>query len=525
LKRTRRKKVLGLAVGERSLLAAEVVGAGEQPQVTAVGELMYPEGVSVTSTEELAKLLSAFLREHGFTARQAVIGLPAKWLVVRPKEVPPADAQTVTEMLRLSAESEFPTDIKDLVYDFAGSVGDAQAKSVLMMATPRKYVDAAVALCDAARLQPVAVTSSAVALGEATGRTMAKDPLVLAVSPAGAEMTVQTGAASSAIRHLRGPDPQPPFVSELRRAMLTVANGHAGRELILWDGAGIDAAHLGENLGITVRAGDLPALGVQAPATSTNGTGRKYAAAVALGLAGVGLGDESVDFLHPRLAAPKEQRIPRWAITGGLAVLVLLAICAYAYVDLQAQRTKLADLQAKYDSQKTQLSTAEAFVSKVSFAQAWHGGNPRYLACLQDLTTAVPEDLQTYMTSVVIHDAPKPQQNSGSAKPKVAPPSEVRPLTVQIFGKTENQERINLLLGRLQHAPTFTDVRLGNSSANARERNWAFTITMNYVPPKAAPGRGGTAALGCVPPAGGNALSAFRPQPRASVPRDKPPAQ
>jgi Tfp pilus assembly protein PilN len=488
LKATRRKKVLGIALGERSLMAAEVVAAGEQPQVTAVGELVYPEGVSVTSTEELAKLLAGLLRERGFTARQAVIGLPAKWLVVRPKEVPPADAQTVTEMLRLSAESEFPSDIKDLVYDFAGTLGNAQAKSVLMMATPRKYIDAAVALCDAARLQAVAVTSSAVALGEATARTMAKDPLVLAVSPAGAEMTVQTGSAASAIRHLRAPDPQPPFVSELRRAMLTaVSNGRASRELILWDGAGIDASGLGEDLGMPVRSGDLPALGVQAPATSSNGSGRKYAAAVALGLTGVGLGDESVDFLHPRLAPPKEQRVPRWAVTGGLAVLVLVALGIFMYVDLQTKRADLSKLQSQYQAQEPQLKTAEAFVSKVSFAQAWHGGNPRYLACLQDLTNAVPEDLQTYMTSVVIHEAPKPQQTSGTAKPKVAPAGEVRPLQVQIFGKTENQERINLLLGRLQHTPTFTDVRLGNSSANARERNWTFTITMNYVPPKATP--------------------------------------
>jgi Tfp pilus assembly protein PilN len=489
LKPTRRKKVLGIALGERSLMAAEVVTAGEQPQVTAVGELVYPEGIAVTSTEELAKLLAGLLRERGFTARQAMIGLPAKWLVVRPKEVPPADVQTVTEMLRLSAESEFPSDIKDLVYDFAGTVGDAQAKSVLMMATPRKYIDAAVALCDAARLQAVAVTSSAVALGEATARTMAKDPLVLAVSPAGAEMTVQSGSAASSIRHLRAPDPQPPFVSELRRAMLTVSNGHAGRELILWDGAGIDAGHLGENLGMPVRSGDLPALGVQAPATSANGSGRKYAAAVALGLAGVGLGDESVDFLHPRLAPPKEQRVPRWVITAGLAVLVLVSLGVWGYVDLQTKQTNLSKLQDQYHAEESRLKTAEAFVTKVSFAQAWHGGNPRYLACLQDLTNAVPEDMQTYMTSVVIHEAAKPQQASGTntAKPKVPAANEVRPLTVQIFGKTENQERINLLLGRLQHAPAFTDVRLGNSSANARERNWSFTITMNYVPPKATP--------------------------------------
>jgi Tfp pilus assembly protein PilN len=484
LKRTRRKKVIGLAVGERSLMAAEIIVTGDQQLVSAVGELVYPQGVSISSTDELAKVLAVFLRDGGFSARQVVIGLPAKWLVVRPKEVPPADEATVTGILRLAAESDFPSDLKDLVFDFAGGVGDARAKSVLLMATPRKYVDAAIALCDAARLTPVAITSSAVALGEATGRTMAKDPLVLAVSPSGSEMTAQTGSASSAIRHLRGPEPQPPFVSELRRAMLTLANGDAKREIILWDGAGIDTASLNNSLGVTVRSGDLPALGVQTPATSANGEGRRFAAAVALGLSGLGSTAESVDFLHPRLAPPKEQRIPRWAMIAGIVVVFLLAVGFYAYSNLQAQRAKLASEQARYDEQKGRLAVAEAFVAKVSFAQAWHGGNPRYLACLQELTVAVPEDMQTYLTSVVLHEVPKPPPTGGNTKAKTAPQSDVQPLTVQIYGKTSDQGRVTTLLEHLQHVPNFKEPTVTNSNVNPRERTWSFTITMTYVQPK-----------------------------------------
>jgi hypothetical protein len=61
LKRSRRKKVLGLAIGDRSILAAEVV-AGERPDVTQIGELIYPEGVSPSTPELLGKLLGDFLR-------------------------------------------------------------------------------------------------------------------------------------------------------------------------------------------------------------------------------------------------------------------------------------------------------------------------------------------------------------------------------------------------------------------------------------------------------------------------------
>lgn len=463
-----------------------MIVAGEQPTVTAVGELPYPEGVNVNTPPELAKALTAFLRDKGFTARQAVIGLPAKWLVVRPKEVPPSDATTVTEMLRLAAETEFPTDIKDLVFDFTGTVGDMQAKSVLLMATQRKFVDAATALCDAARLTPVSVTSSGVALGEATGRVMARDPLVLAVGPGGAEMTSQVGAASSAIRHLRAPDPQPAFTSELRRALLTLGSGKNGRELILWDGAGLDAGQLRENLGVSVRSGDLPDLGVSTPATSANGEGRKYAAAVALGLAGIQGDPDTVDFLHPRLAPPKQQRIPRWALTAALSVIVIIALAVWAYSDLQNLRAKLASDQSKYKAESPRLALAEDFVNKVSFAQAWHGGNPRYLACLQDLTVAIPEDYQTYVTNIVIQEVPKPAVTSSSTKAPKAAANETRPLSVHLFGKTGDHDKVSRLLSQLQLVPTFTDVTLTNSNANPRERDWSFAITFTYTPPKAA---------------------------------------
>lgn len=487
MKRTRRKKVLGLALGERSLLAAEVIVAGEQPAVTAVGELVYPEGASVTAPEALARLLADFLKDKGFTARQAVIGLPAKWLVVRPKEVPPADAPTVTEMLRLAAESEFPTDIKDLVYDFTGCVNDQQAKTVMMVATPRKYVDAAEALCEGARLTPVAVTSSGVALGEATGRVMARDPLVLAVGPGGAEMTSQSGACSSAIRYLRAPDPQPAFASELRRALLTLGSVKNGRELIVWNGADLDTRELGENLGVTIRSGDLPNLGVSTPATSANGEGRKYAAAVALGLAGIQGTGESIDFLHPRLAPPQKQRVPRWALSAGLAVVLLIVLSIWAYLDLQGIQARLAADQARYNAESDRLAIDKKFVEKVSFAQAWHGGNPKYLGCLQDLTVALPEDYLTYVTSITIQEAAKPLASSSTNKPEKSAASDTRPLTVHLAGKTSDHDRVSNLAKQLQQVPTFSDVTLSTSNSNVRERDWSWAITFTYTPPKANP--------------------------------------
>jgi Tfp pilus assembly protein PilN len=491
LKPPRRKKVLGLAIGDRSILVAEVV-AGEQPQVTRLGELAYPEGVSPSTPELLGKLLGDFLREREFTARVAMVGLPARWLVVRPKEVPPADVATVTGVLRLAAEAEFPTDIKDLVFDFAGTIDSAEAKSVLLMATPQKYVDAAVLLCETARLKAVGVTSSAVALGEATGRSMSNDALVLSLGPTGGEMTSQNGNSSSAIRHLRPPSPQPPFVSEVRRALLTLSGGKTGRDLIVWDGAGLGAGYLGDNLGVNVRQGDLPALGVNTSAMSANGEGRKFAAAVALGLAGIGLGERSVDFLHSRLAPPKAQRVPRWVPWAVIAGVLLVGSIIYGIVDIKNQRADLDSLQSQYDNEKANVAVAEAFVAKVSFAQAWHGGDPRYLACLRDLTAAIPEDGTTYATSLTLHEIVRPANGQTASNASAAAKllqGDSHQLSAQLSGKTSDNRSANAVQERLQQVKTFTDVRIvaTSSNNNSREHDVTFSITWTYTPPKRVP--------------------------------------
>ena len=123
-------KVLGVAIGERSLLVAEVV-AGDRPEVKRLAEFVYPEGISPHKPEELGTALAEFLRENKFSAKSAVFGLPARWLVVKAKEVPPADPSTLANLLRLQAEGEFSSELKDLVYDYAADTSLGYPKSVL----------------------------------------------------------------------------------------------------------------------------------------------------------------------------------------------------------------------------------------------------------------------------------------------------------------------------------------------------------------------------------------------------------
>src|ERR1700722_13927137 len=78
LKVLRQNKVIGLAIGERSLLAAELT-AGDKPAARQLAEFVYPDGVSTQNPDALGKALGEFLSANGFTAKTAVVGLPARW--------------------------------------------------------------------------------------------------------------------------------------------------------------------------------------------------------------------------------------------------------------------------------------------------------------------------------------------------------------------------------------------------------------------------------------------------------------
>ena len=99
-------KVLGLAVGQKSILVAEVSTKGGRFAVNRVGEFTFPEGVSMGAPEKIGRALGEFLKASGFSARGAVIGLPAKRLLTRRKEIPPASPEIAANTATKQAEPE-----------------------------------------------------------------------------------------------------------------------------------------------------------------------------------------------------------------------------------------------------------------------------------------------------------------------------------------------------------------------------------------------------------------------------------
>jgi len=477
-------------LGEKSLLAAEIIAGEQSPQVKRLAEMVYPEGITLSQPAELAKAMAHFLKDNEIGSRVAVIGIPLKWIVVKPKEVPPADDATVAQLLRLEAEAEFSVELKDLVYDFAGAPASGGAtRNVLLAATPKKYIDAIETFCEGARLQPLAITPSALALASVTGASVKRDVLVLSVGSAGSELSSNRQSMATAIRSLRSATPQPAFVSELRRAVSTLGTPGGESEMVLWDGAGLDAGNLEKQLGVTVRPGDLHSLGVDTSAAGINGQGAKFAAAVALAICAINETGPAIDFLHSRLAPPKQHRIPRWAYLAAGTALVLIVMGILGFSDLSAKDQEVNDLNAKIAGRQKQVDAAADFVGKATLAQYWHGGDLRYLSCMRDVESVIPEDGQTYAINLELRaQVPSinlPDKQPGA--PPVLPTSDERTLLVTLQGHTANMESVTALVDRMHRNPNvFKDVKIGSGQKVPRTNEWLFSITFGYAPPKLA---------------------------------------
>src|SRR5205814_9150368 len=106
--------VLGLAVGERSIIAAEISIGRDRKQVKRTAAFIFPADASLEKPEELGTSLAQFLRQNNFSTSRAVIGVPARWLMARDKDIPPATPEAAASTLRLQAERR--SSAEDLIF-------------------------------------------------------------------------------------------------------------------------------------------------------------------------------------------------------------------------------------------------------------------------------------------------------------------------------------------------------------------------------------------------------------------------
>jgi hypothetical protein len=515
---------LGIAVGERTLKLAELgpsAAARGRWEVRRAAEFELPAapGAAAAAPSEdpagVAAALGRFLKDNGFTAGRAVVGVPARWVVSRDRELPPSAPEQAADALRLQAERLFSAEPRELVFDYAGNPSADGPRNVLLVGMPRRQLERVVGWLREAGVRVLAVTPTTLALAASSSPPGSPvDGLLLNLSRGEVEVSSSDGGVPRLLRHLpvRGSDlasangtrgsGMAALAGEIKRVVSLAPRGPGGgdgavegvqgpRAVVLWDGVGLDAreeAELARHAGVEIKAQpDLSTMGVTVALAAPGAAARPAAdaasmgPAVALALAAAGRASLAVDFLHSKLTPRKARRVGRrgaWAVS---VVGVLAALGLALAWDLSSSRSAVDAMRAKLAEIGPNVVVAEQTADRVESAAGWFDARPPALECLRELTLAFPDGGErVYVTSFSFRG------DSGRG---------------QIGGRSSDQRHVLALLDRMKANTRFADVKLLDiRHAGGESREHSFSLSFAFAdaagpaagaapPPAPTPGR------------------------------------
>ncbi len=390
-----RRRHLGVAVGQRLVVAAEVEAAGGARRVRRVEQFALPEDLSWEEPGKVGELLGAWLRKSGL-ARDAVVGISARWLVTARHELPPAEREALVGLLRLAAERAFSLPREQLLCDYASAPPENTAGEALLVGARRERVEAAIEAVRAGGCRVRAVTATAAVLAH-VGSPL-PDSVTARLEDDGAEITLTRSASLRAIRHVafspEDTDPTRALHLGIRSVLANVPS--AIEQVRLYGSSALNEASVS---GLCVRLGleperdpPLPVEGLEEAAAQAELPAGRVVPAVALGLAGFERTLIPFDLSEPRLARRPERRWSRVAGWAAFVVVVLLAALGALALDRRAISREVAELRARRQSVEPSLESARRLVETVSTARGWYDQRPPFLDCLRAITLAFPEE-------------------------------------------------------------------------------------------------------------------------------------
>lgn len=470
------KKILGLALVPDGALAAQIILEGGTARIVHLAEFITPDGLTMEKPAEFGRALGAFLRSHGIHTRETVLGLPARKLLSRRKEVPPANYQNTVASLRLVAETEFAAESHRIMVDFAGTPSSSSASHVLLFATENETIAQAQKIAESAGLRLAAITSTSAALAATVVSTKGSENVVITLHRTGAEAVVSRDQIPTQIRHIPATDDSPEdadrLAGEIRRTLASLPHNGTVPSITLWGGRKTLGESLAKKLNLTFAQPKMSRL--TTPLAEEN---RKFAPALALGLAWFESTHLPVNFLKSRLAPQKKADNRRRIMWASAAAIFIAGITLIGIVDMQQKTSQLEFLQKKIADNTATAKRAQAAADRLKTARSWTAQNPTCLSALRDLTNLFPEDATLYATSFNY----KPEKVIIPNNKRGAEQSEVTTLTVQLAGKAASEQQVLALLDKLKDSKLFYDPKLLElRNATRGSRQVAFSLTFTY---------------------------------------------
>ena len=85
----KRKSMLAVVIGEKAITFQQRHSTPKEVAASQAASLVLPPAFTWDKPGDLAQKIKALLRENDIAERTAIVGLPSRWVLVKPMQLPP----------------------------------------------------------------------------------------------------------------------------------------------------------------------------------------------------------------------------------------------------------------------------------------------------------------------------------------------------------------------------------------------------------------------------------------------------
>jgi Tfp pilus assembly PilM family ATPase len=336
-----------------------------------------------------------------------LVGVGRDNVQIKLMSLPPAPAAELPDLVRFQAEREFSALGPDSALDFIPISGDEKTPNqVLALALNPAGMAEASEVCQALNLEPdrLPVRGCAAAALVTRAAVIPANQVALIVNPFAdeADLSVQADDKVILLRTVRLPDPseaiarQRALLGEIRRTIAAVRQQLTDRQVDTVILCGNEASIVGSRnltdeleLPVTVidPATQAPT-GLSSKGVPPESLGR-FAAVLGMALSEAERRAPIVDFAHVRKQLEARRFSSVHVLAAAAAVLGLLGLGAYLWMQLAEPARELAELQNKIHDVESQAETLKDVTARATATNRWLATDVNYLDELVQLARGV----------------------------------------------------------------------------------------------------------------------------------------
>lgn len=426
------KNTLGLVITEDKIAAAQVEFSAGSCRVMRCGEFEFDGKTSPDNLPRYSDKFREFLKDNGFKAYKAVVGIPAKYLLITSVDVPPVkNPEQRNEIVKIGLERKSKFELSEIAFDYYWP-GNGDQSQAAVLSTMKKYTDGITKFLSDCRIVTLCITGSSVGIDLETSPEIACNVIIY---PYAVEAVIFEEKKLKAIKHFSSKEGISQLPSEISKNLPWIAGENAKTKLYLFD-------YGSQNGSLTAKLqGSFEQTEVLVRSKERNSTSGGMLCELAAKLVENAVSGRKIqiDLLHGHAYENKQDKLyrkiaPKIAIAG----IVLLVFVGLFLLKWYFDNKEITRLQQQISSISAEAAEAKNIIDRVGFAKSWFGSEPQYLEILRQLTLSFPQQGNVWLSTMAVDES----------------------LNQVITGKATREESVLDLLDNLNKNTAFENVKM-----------------------------------------------------------------